>query len=134
MTSASTVWTHGLWVPYCRGREAATPSPSRTVPEMDGHRPGAGEACSEGNTTGVPAGRAPRRVGGSVAPGLWDPIVPDRAGPPRIEGDGVPLGFGLAGGELVHAQCQSVVRADCQPVVESDFSSSDRARPGPERR
>ena len=34
MTSASTVWTHGLWVPYCRGREAATPSPSGTVPEM----------------------------------------------------------------------------------------------------
>ena len=34
MTSASTVWTHGRWVPYCRGREAATPSPSGTVPEM----------------------------------------------------------------------------------------------------
>ena len=34
MTSASTVWTHGLWAPYCRGREAATPSPSGTVPEM----------------------------------------------------------------------------------------------------
>ena len=32
MTSASTVWTHGLWVTYCRGREAATPSPSGTVP------------------------------------------------------------------------------------------------------
>ena len=25
MTSASTVWIHGLWMPYCRGREAATP-------------------------------------------------------------------------------------------------------------
>ena len=34
MTSASTVWTHGRWAPYCRGREAATPSPSGTVPEM----------------------------------------------------------------------------------------------------
>ena len=34
MTSASTVWTHGLRVPYCKGREAATPSPSGTVPEM----------------------------------------------------------------------------------------------------
>ena len=34
MTSASTVWTHGLQVPFCRGREAATPSPSGTVPEM----------------------------------------------------------------------------------------------------
>ena len=34
MTSASTVWTHGLWMPHCRGSEAATPSPSGTVPEM----------------------------------------------------------------------------------------------------
>ena len=34
MTSASTVWTHGWWAPYCRGREAATPFPSGTVPEM----------------------------------------------------------------------------------------------------
>ena len=34
MTSASTVWTHNLQLPYCRGREAATPSPSGTVPEM----------------------------------------------------------------------------------------------------
>ena len=34
MTSASTVWTHGRWAPYCRGREAASPSPSGTVPEM----------------------------------------------------------------------------------------------------
>ena len=34
MTSASTVWTHGRWAPYYRGREAATPSPSGTVPEM----------------------------------------------------------------------------------------------------
>ena len=34
MTSASTVWTHGRWAPYCRGREAAIPSPSGTVPEI----------------------------------------------------------------------------------------------------
>ena len=34
MTSASTVWTHGRRAPYCRGREAAGPSPSGTVPGM----------------------------------------------------------------------------------------------------
>ena len=34
MTSASTVWIHCLWMPYCRGREVATPSLSGTVPEM----------------------------------------------------------------------------------------------------
>ena len=34
MTSASTIWTDGWLMPYCRGREAATPSPSGTVPEM----------------------------------------------------------------------------------------------------
>ena len=34
MTSAFTVWTHGLWTPYRRRREAATPSSSGTVPEM----------------------------------------------------------------------------------------------------
>ena len=34
MTLTSTVWSHGLWMPYCRGRKAATPSPSGTVPEM----------------------------------------------------------------------------------------------------
>ena len=33
MMSASTVWTHGLRVPYCRGREAATPSLLGTMPE-----------------------------------------------------------------------------------------------------
>ena len=32
MTSASTVWTRGRWAPYCRGREAAIPSLSGTVP------------------------------------------------------------------------------------------------------
>ena len=34
ITSASTVWIHGLWTPYRRGREAATPSLLGTVPEM----------------------------------------------------------------------------------------------------
>ena len=34
MTSASTLWTHGRWAPYSRGREAVTPSLSGTVPEM----------------------------------------------------------------------------------------------------
>ena len=34
MTSASTAWTHGRCAQYCRGREAATPFPSGTVPEM----------------------------------------------------------------------------------------------------
>ena len=34
MTSASIVWIHSLWMPYCKGREAATPSPWGTVPEL----------------------------------------------------------------------------------------------------
>ena len=34
MTSASTLWIHGLWMPYCRLRKAANPSLSGTVPEM----------------------------------------------------------------------------------------------------
>ena len=34
MTAASTVWIHGLWMPYCRGRKVATPSQWGTVPEM----------------------------------------------------------------------------------------------------
>ena len=34
MTSASTMYTHGWPAPYCRGREAATASPSGTVPEI----------------------------------------------------------------------------------------------------
>ena len=46
----------------------------------------------------------------------------------------MPFDVGVAGGQLVHAQCPSVVRADCWVVVESDLSSGDRARPGPERR
>ena len=34
MTSASTLWTHGLWVLYCRGRVAATPFQLGTVSRM----------------------------------------------------------------------------------------------------
>ena len=34
MTLASIVSIQSLWMPYCRGREAANPSSSRTVPEM----------------------------------------------------------------------------------------------------
>ena len=34
MSSASTVWSDCLRVPYCRGREAAIPRPSGTVPEI----------------------------------------------------------------------------------------------------
>ena len=37
-----------------------------------GHRPHAGEVGCEGHTGGVPAGAAPIRVGGRVAPGFWD--------------------------------------------------------------
>ena len=36
----------------------------------DGQRPRAGEVSREGITGGVPAGPAPRRVGGHAAPGL----------------------------------------------------------------
>ena len=100
----------------------------------DGHCPCAGEVGSEGDPSGVPAGPAPRCVGGRVAPWLWDPSVPGGAEPPRVGGGGVPLDVAVAGGQLVHARCQSVVRADCRVVVESDLSSVDRARPGLERR
>ena len=34
MTSASTIWTRGRWAPYCRGREAASPSSLGSVPKM----------------------------------------------------------------------------------------------------
>ena len=68
-----------------------------------------------------------------MAPGLWDPIVPVGAEPPRVESCGVPLDVGVVGGQLGRTQCQSVVRADYRVVVESDGSSGDRARRGPER-
>ena len=46
----------------------------------------------------------------------------------------MPLDVAVAWGQLVHAQCPSVVRAECRLFVESDLRSGDRARPGPERR
>ena len=63
----------------------------------DGHCPRAGKLGGEGDTGGVPAGSAPRRVGGGVAPGLGDPVVPGGAEPPRVEVGGVPSDVGLAG-------------------------------------
>ena len=96
--------------------------------------PRAGEVSIEGDTSGVPARAAPRCVGGRVAPGLRDPVVPRGAEPPRVEGGGVPLEVGVAGGQLVHAPYPSVVRADCRVVVESNLSSGNRAHPGSKRR
>ena len=69
-----------------------------------------------------------------MAPGLRDPVVPGGAEPPRVEVGGLPPDVGVARGQLVHVQRPSVVGADYRLVVESDFSSGDRARPGPERR
>ena len=46
----------------------------------------------------------------------------------------MPPDVGVARGQLLHVQRLSVVRADCRVVAESDISSGDRARPGPERR
>ena len=133
MTSASTVGIHGLWMPYCRAREAPTPYQSGTVPGIC-HRPRAGEVGSHGNTDGEPAGPAPRRVGGHVAPSFGDPVVSSRAEPSRVEGGGVPLDIGVAGGQLVSAQGQSVVWAGRCVVMEPDIGDGDRARPGSERR
>ena len=69
-----------------------------------------------------------------MAASLGNPIVSDGAEPSRVEGGGVPLDVGVAGGQLVDAQCRSVVWAGCWVVSESDLSSSDGARPGSERR
>ena len=99
----------------------------------DGRCPCAGEVGGEGDTGGVPAGSVPRRVGGGVAPGLRDPVVPVGAEPTRVQVGGVPSDIGVAGGQLVYVQRPGVVGADCRVVVESDLSSGDRARPGPER-
>ena len=100
----------------------------------DGHRPRAGEVGSEGDTSGVPAGPAPRCVGKCEAPGLRDPIVSGGAEPSRVEGGGEPLDVAVAGSQLVYAQFQSVVGAACRVFVESDLGSGDRARTGSERR
>ena len=58
MTSASTVWTHGLWVPYCRARGRAPLLCRVLCPGC--HRPRAGEVSCEGDTGGFPAGPAPK--------------------------------------------------------------------------
>ena len=111
MTSASTVWTHGQWAPYCRGREAATPSPFGTVPEMaTAHM----RVRSAARATLV---ACLRRIGGGVAPGLWDPVVPGGAEPPRVEVGRVPPDVGVAWGQLVHAQRPGVARADRRVVL-----------------
>ena len=68
-----------------------------------------------------------------MAPGLWDPVVPGGAEPPRIEVGAVPSDVGVAGGQLVQVQHPGVVGADCRVVVEWDLSPGNRARPGPER-
>ena len=82
----------------------------------DGHRPRAGEVGGASDTGGVLAGSATRRIGGGVAPGLRDPVVPGGAELPRVEVCGVPPDVGSAGGQLVHAQRPGVAGAD-RPVV-----------------
>ena len=133
MTLASSVWTHGRWAPYCRGREAATPSPSGTVPQT-GNRPRAGEVGGKSDAGGVFAGSAPGRVGRGVAPGLRDPVVPGGAEQPRVEVGRVPPDVGVAGDQLVNAQRPGVAGADCRVVVQPDLRSGDPACPGPKCR
>ena len=99
----------------------------------DGPCSRADEVGGEGDTAGMPAGSAPRRVGGGVVPGLRDPVVPGGAEPSRVEVGRVPSDVGVAGGQLVHIQRPGAIGADCQVVVESDLSSVYLARPGPER-
>ena len=117
MTSASTVWTHGRWAPYCRGREAATPPPVGHR-ARDYHRRRAGEVGGESDAGGVSAGSAPGRVRGGVSPGLRDPVVSGGAEPPCVEVGGVPSDVRVAGGQLVHAQRPGVAWADRRVVVQ----------------
>ena len=100
----------------------------------DGHCPRASEVGGESDAGGVPAGPAPRRIGGGFAPGLRDPVVSNGAAPSCLEVGGVPSDVGVAGGQLVHAQRPGVAVAARRLVVESDLSPGDRACPGPERR
>ena len=109
MTLASTVWIHGRWAPYCRRREAASPTPSGTVPGMATAHVWVGSA---GRATLVACLQGPPRIGGGVAPGLRYPVVPGWAEPPRVEVRGVPPDVGVARSQLVHAQRQGVARAD----------------------
>ena len=84
---------------------------------QDCHRPRASEVGGESDAGGVLAGSAPRRIGGGVAPGLRDPVVPGGAEPPRVEVGGVPPDVGVAGGQLVHFQRPGVAGADRRVVV-----------------
>ena len=84
---------------------------------QDGHRPRAGEVGGESDAGGVLAGTAPRRIGGGVATGLRDPVVPGGAEPPLVEVRGVSPDVGVAGGQLVHAQRPGVAGADRLVVV-----------------
>ena len=83
----------------------------------DGHCLRAGEVGGESDAGGVLAGPAPRRIGGGVALGLRDRVVPGRAEPPRVEVGGVPPDVGVAGCQLVHAQRPGVAGADRWVVV-----------------
>ena len=74
----------------------------------DGHRPRAGEVGSKGDTGGVPAGPASRRVGRRVAPGFRDPILSSGAEQSCFEGGRGPFDVGVAGGQLVYAHGQSL--------------------------
>ena len=84
---------------------------------QDGHCLGAGGVGGRSDTGGVLAESAPRRIGGGVAPGLRDPVVPGGAGSPRVEVGGVPPDVGVAGGQLVHARRPGVTGADRRVVV-----------------
>ena len=83
---------------------------------QDGHCPRESEVGGERDARGVPAGPAPRRIGGGVAPGLRDLVVPGGAEPPCVEVGGVPSDVRVAGGQLVHTQRAGVAGAD-RPVV-----------------
>ena len=88
MTSASTVWTHsGHSLPV--GHRA-----------RNGRCPRAGEVGGESDAGGVLAGPAPRRIRRGLAPGLWDPVVPGGAEPPRVEVGRVPSDVGVARGSV----------------------------------
>ena len=90
----------------------------------DGHCPGAGEVGREGNAGRLSARLTLERIGGHVARGLWDPVVPSGAEPPCVEGSGVPAHVGVAGSQLFDTQGQLVVWRGCP---------GDSARLEPER-
>ena len=121
MTPVPTVWSHSLWMLYCRGRDAAIPSASSIVPWM----------ATGGSSASPPP---PRRIKGRVAPGLWDPVVPSGAEPPCVEGCGVPSDVRVARGQLVDTQGQRLVWTGRRVIVERDLSPGNGAPPGLQRR